>query len=117
MPLTLVKDSNSSSSSKKRASPKRILLGKVDIMRQARRGREHEGDFAIFVLFRSAESHTAATPAPSVTFIFLSSGHYMKRKRQTVHSHPSSSDDGDNTLEMPSKLSIFPYRYIERNFP
>jgi hypothetical protein len=53
---------------------------------------------------------------PSVTLIFLSSGHYMKRKRQTVDSHLSSSDDGDNHSEMPSKLSIFPYRYIERNF-
>jgi hypothetical protein len=84
-----------------RASPKRILLGKVDIIRQARHGREHGGDFAIFVLFQTVVAHAAATPAPRVALIILSSGHRMKRKRQTVDSHPSSSDDGDNPYLQP----------------
>jgi hypothetical protein len=70
-------------------------------MRQTRRGREHGGDFAIFVLFRLAASYAAATPVPSVTLIILSSRHHVKRKRQTVDFHLSSSDDGDNTHLQP----------------
>jgi hypothetical protein len=104
----------------RRASSKRILLGKQEMIRQGRHRGENGGDFANFLLFRSAAAHAAEPRHQGITFIFLSSDHLMKRKRRTSDSDPSSSDDADDPRLKPlgdSEYDLhFCYRYIEKNF-